>query len=245
VPDRSAGGADAQLAASLPCCGRGRRSENRTIAIASAAASTARPTSSPPTSRVLNGNVAAASVTRTPRALGSTAEYGLGLALGCGDTVGKRPPGEPADVVGAGSSPSVAGTTAEGTVGRIPAGSVAPRPVPVDVGVGVGDGEGECVADGFAVILMAPAAAGGAAASLEADVAVRIACLPAAVPLGMAIVAWSSSEVPLAIPPTLQVRPLAVGHTVNFGVTALLATLPLMVTVTLLAAPPAGQTQIA
>ena len=103
----------------------------------------------------------AASVTRTPRALGSTAEYGLGLALGCGDTVGKRPPGEPADVVGLGSSPSVApAISAEGTVGRIPAGSVAPRPVPVDVGVGVGDGEGECLADGFAVILMAPAAAG-------------------------------------------------------------------------------------
>ena len=198
---------------------------------------------------MLNGNVAATSVTRTPRALGSTAEYGLGLALGCGDTVGKTAPGEPADVVGPGSSPSVAGTTAAGTVGRIPAGSVAPRPVPVDVEVGVGDGEGEgegeCVADGFAVILMAPAAAGGAAASLEADVAVRIACLPAAVPLGMAIVAWSSSEAPLAIPPTLQVRPLAVGHTVNLGVTALLATLPLMVTVTALAAPPAGQTQIA
>jgi hypothetical protein len=36
-----------------------------------------------------------------------------------------------------------------------------------------------------------------------------------------------------------------VGHTVNLGVADLLATLPLMVTVTLLAAPPAGQTQIA
>jgi hypothetical protein len=49
----------------------------------------------------------------------------------------------------------------------------------------------------------------------------------------------------LAIPPTLQVRPLAVGHTVNLGATALLATLPLTVTVTPLAAPPADQTQIA
>jgi hypothetical protein len=111
--------------------------------------------------------------------------------------------------------------------------------------VGVGDGEGECVADGFFVILMAPPDAGGAAASLELAVAVRTACLPAAVPLGTAIVAWSSSEVPLAIPPTLQVRPLAVGHTVNLGVAALLATLPLTVTVTPAAAPPAGQTQIA
>jgi hypothetical protein len=91
---------------------------------------------------------------------------------------------------------------------------------------------------------MAPAAAGGAEALLDLAVAVRVACLPA-VPLGTAIVAWSSSEVPLAIPPTLQVRPLAVGHTVNLGATALLATLPLMVTVTPLAAPPAGQTQIA
>ena len=69
-----AGGAADQLAASLPCCGRGLRSENRTIAMARAAASTASPTSSPPISRVLNGKVAAASVTRTLRALGSTAE---------------------------------------------------------------------------------------------------------------------------------------------------------------------------
>jgi hypothetical protein len=49
----------------------------------------------------------------------------------------------------------------------------------------------------------------------------------------------------LAIPPALQLRPLAVGQTVNFGVTSLLAALLLMVTVTPLAAPPAGQTQIA
>jgi hypothetical protein len=117
--------------------------------------------------------------------------------------------------------------------------------VSVGVGVGVGDGEGECVAFGFAVILMPAPAAGGAAASLDLAVPVRTACRPAAVPPGTAIVAWSSSEVPLAIPPTLQVRPLAVGHTVNLGVTALLATLPVMVTVMPLAAPPAGQTQIA
>jgi len=100
------------------------------------------------------------------------------------------------------------------------------------------------LAEGFAVILMAPAAAGGAAASLALAVAVRVACLPA-VPLEMAIVAWSSSELPLAMPPTLQVRPLAVGQTVNLGVTTLLAALLLMVTVMPLAAPPAGQTQIA
>jgi hypothetical protein len=65
------------------------------------------------------------------------------------------------------------------------------------------------------------------------------------VPLGTAAVACSSSEVPLAIPVALQLVPLAVGQTVNFGVTSLLAALPLMVTVTPLAAPPAGQTQIA
>ena len=231
----------------MPCAGRGLRSENRTIAMARAAASTARPTSSPPISRVLNGKVAAASVTRTLRASGSTAEYGLGLALGCGDTVGKRPPGEPADVVGPGSSPSAGfWAVVRGTVGRIPAGNVAPRPEPVEleVGVGVGDGDDECF-DGLAVILIAAPAAGGAVASLDLAVAVRVMLAPAAAPLGTAAVAWSSSEVPLAIPPTLQVRPLAVGHTVNSGVTSLLAALPLMVTETPLAAPPADQTQIA
>ena len=45
-----------------------------TGAVGQAAASTTRPTSSPPISRVLNGKVAAASVIRTSRALGSTAE---------------------------------------------------------------------------------------------------------------------------------------------------------------------------
>jgi hypothetical protein len=47
------------------------------------------------------------------------------------------------------------------------------------------------------------------------------------------------------MPPTLQVRPLAAGHTVNLGVRVLLAALLLMVTLTPLAAPPAGHTQIA
>ena len=124
---------------------------------------------------------------------------------------------------------------------------MAPRPEPVEleVGVGVGDGDDECFDDGFAVILMAPSAAGGAVASLALAVAVRAMSLPAAVLLGTAAVAWSSSEVPLAIPPTLQVRSLADGHTVNLGVTVLLAALLLMVTLTPLAAPPAGHTQIA
>ena len=109
---------------------------------------------------------------------------------------------------------------------------------------GVGDGDDGCF-DGLAVILIAASAAGGAVASLALAVAVRVMFAPAAAPLGTAAVAWSSSEVPLAIPPTLQVRPLAVGHTVNLGVTSLLAALPLMVTETPLAAPPADQTQIA
>jgi hypothetical protein len=123
---------------------------------------------------------------------------------------------------------------------------VAPIPEPVDgeleAGVGVGDGEGF---DGFAVILMAPFAAGGAVASLALAVAVRVMSWPTAVLLGTAAVACSSSEVPLVIPPTVHVAPLAVGQTVNLGVTFLLAALLLMVTLTLLAAPPAGHTQIA
>jgi len=106
-------------------------------------------------------------------------------------------------------------------------------------------GEGEWDPDGFAVISIAAPEAGGALALLALAVAVRIASRPAAVPLGTATVAWSSSDAPLAIPPTVQVRPLAVGHTVNFGVTALAATVLLIVTVIPLAAPPAGQTQIA
>ena len=119
------------------------------------------------------------------------------------------------------------------------------EPVEPEDGVGVGDGEDECLDDGFAVILIAASAAGGGVALLALAVAVRLISVPAAVPLGTAAVAWSSSEVPLAIPPTLQLRPLAVGQTVNFGVTSLLAALLLMVTVMPLAAPAAGQTQIA
>ncbi len=49
----------------------------------------------------------------------------------------------------------------------------------------------------------------------------------------------------MAIPPTAQVRPLADGQTVNLGVTVFPATSALIVTLTPLAAPPDGQTQIA
>lgn len=132
-------------------------------------------------------------------------------------------------------------------VGRIPAGRVAPTPVgvvplPVD---GVGVGVGEFDADGLAVMVTAPDAGGGASALLDLAVADSVACLPAAVPDGTGTLAWSSSELPLAMPPTAQVRPLADGQTVNVGVAELPATLALTVTLTALAAPPDGQTQIA
>jgi len=218
------------------------------MAMASAAASTASPMTSPPISRVLNGNVAAASVTFTLRALGKIAEYGLGLGAGAGVTLGKRPPGEPC---GLGSTGSVAGLMLPGTLGRMPAGSVAPRPsVPSEgagvVGVGVGDGEAECRACGFAVMSTAPDAGGGAVASLDLAVAASITRVPlVAVPLATGTRACSSSERPLATPPSRQVRPLTVGHTVNLGAARFPAALALIVTLTLLAAPPAGQTQIA
>lgn len=211
------------------------------MAMAIAAASTASPTISLPIRRVPNGNVAAASATRTSRALGKVAEYGLGLALAAGETVGNSPPGE---LSGLGSSGSVpCGSVLPGMVGRIPAGRVAPTPAGVVDGVGVGVGELD--ADGLAVMVTAPDAGAGAVASLDLPVADSVACLPAVVPDGTFTLACSSSEVPLDMPPTVQVRPLADGQTVNVGVTELLATLPLIVTLTPLAAPPDGQTQIA
>jgi hypothetical protein len=109
----------------------------------------------------------------------------------------------------------------------------------------VGDGDGECVPDGLAVTSIAAFEAGVAAASVDEARPVRIASRPAAVPLGTATVAWSSSETPLLMPPTEQVRPLAEGHTVNFVVSYLVATVLLIATLTPLAGPPAGQTQIA
>jgi len=133
----------------------------------------------------------------------------------------------------------------------MPAGSVAPRPTVPSAGtgvVGVGDGDGEAdwLGLGFAVMSIAPDAGGGAVALPDLAVAERTTCVPlVAVPLATATLACSSSELPLATPPTLQVSPLAVGHTVNLGVAFFPADLALTVTLTLLAAPPAGQTQIA
>jgi hypothetical protein len=215
------------------------------MAMASAAASTASPMISPPISRVLNGNVAAASVTLTLRALGKSAEYGLGLGVGAGVTLGKSPPGE---LSGLGSSGSVAGLVVSGRVGRMPAGSVAPRPAVLSEGAGVGVGDGEAEGLGLCLDVMstAPDAGGGAVASPDLAVAERITCVPlVAVPFGTATLACSSSELPLATPPTLQVSPLVVGHTVNLGEAPFPAALALTVTLTLLAAPPAGQTQMA
>lgn len=139
------------------------------------------------------------------------------------------------------------GSVLPGMVGRIPAGRVAPSPVgvvvlPVD---GLGVGVGELDADGLAEMVTAPDAGAGAVALLDLAVADSVACLPAAVPDGTFTFACSSSELPLAIPPTAQLRPLADGQTVNVGVAELPATLPLIVTLTALAAPPDGQTQIA
>ena len=132
-----------------------------------------------------------------------------------------------------------------GTVGRIPAGRVAPTPLGMVVSDGLGVGVGEDDAAGLAVMVTAPDAGAGAVASLDLAVADSVACLPAAVPDGTFTLACSSSELPLLMPPTVQVRPLADGHTVKVGVTEPLATLPLTVTLIPLAAPPDGQTQIA
>jgi len=111
--------------------------------------------------------------------------------------------------------------------------------------VPVGVGDGELLAAGAAVMVIVPDAGAGAVASLDLAVAESTACLPAAVLDGTGSFASSSSDVPLVIPPTVQVSPLADGQTVNLGVAELPATLPLIVTLTPLAAPPAGQTQTA
>ena len=76
--------------AGSPACGgrtrreRGLRSENRTIAIVSAAAATARPTISPPSMRVLNGNVAAASAELHAAAVRQDRRVGAGARPGTG-----------------------------------------------------------------------------------------------------------------------------------------------------------------
>jgi hypothetical protein len=136
-----------------------------------------------------------------------------------------------------------------GIVGSRPAGSVAPRPAVPSDGAGVvavGDGEGDGLGLGFALMSTAPDAGGGAVALLDWAVAERTTSVPlVAVPFATGTRACSSSELPLATPPTLQVSPVAVGHTVNLGVAVFPAALALTVTRTPLAAPPAGQTQIA
>ena len=109
----------------------------------------------------------------------------------------------------------------------------------------MGDGDAECDGAGLAVMVTAPDAGAGAVAPLDLAVLDSVACLPAAALDGTGTLACSSSELPLAIPPTVQVRPPADGQTANLGVTVFPATWALIVTLTPLAAPPAGQTQIA
>ncbi len=159
--------------------------------------------------------------------------------------MGNRPPGELSGLGSAGSVPC--GSVLPGTVGRTPAGRVAPTGsgVVVLLAVGVGVGLGDEDAAGLAVMVTAPDAGAGAVASLDLALADSVACLPVAVPDGTFTFACSSSELPLAMPPTVQVFPLADGQTVNVGVAELPPTFPLTVTLTPLAAPPDGQTQIA
>ena len=210
--------------------------------MARAAASTASPAISPPINRVLNGNVAAASATLTLRALGNVAEYGLGLADAPGATVGNRLPTELCGLGSSGTAPTAA--VEPGTTGRTPAGSEEPTPAGLSGGV-LGVGVGAAEADAAAATLTEAEAGDGAVASLDLAVTERPAVLPAEVPSGMDTVAWSSSELPWPMPPTVQVCLVAAGHTVNTGVAAFPATLALTVTLTPLAAPPAGHTQIA
>lgn len=206
------------------------------MAITRAAASTARPRTWPPSSRVLSGKESDASVTGAPAA------FGWVPALGAGVTVGKRPPGS---VVGPGRKGSAAeeAATPLGVKGRMPPGSVAPRldDAPADPAAAPD------VADAFGAVaeISALTEAGDAVvAEVALALAVRVACWPDLAVFGTATVASSSSACADARVPTVQVAPLADGQTENRGVTAAV-TLPLAVTVMLLAVPPEGQTHIA
>ncbi len=218
------------------CCPRGSRSDSRATAMTSAAASTARPRTCPPSSRVLSGNEADASVTRTPRAFGRVPVLALGVAPG--PTVGKSPPA----LFGVGRTGRAEDAATPRGI-RMPPGSVAPTPVgkvaPGSVGdVVVG------VEPAFAAIRALAAAGTGDLAAVAFAVAVRATRWPALAVVGTVTVARSSSAWPLARLPTEQVTPLATLQTENRGVRAPLI-LALTVTVMPLAVPPEGQTQIA
>src|ERR1035438_2439020 len=113
-----------QGAGSLPCCLRGSRSDSRAMAMTSATASTARPRTCPPSSRVLSGRESDVSVTGAPAGFGRAPVPTFGVAAGV--TVGKSPPGS----VGDGRKGSAAAEAAipAGVRGGMPPGSVAPRP---------------------------------------------------------------------------------------------------------------------
>lgn len=97
------------------------------MTMAIAAARMASPTTSPPINRVVNGNVAAASVTRTVLALGNVAEKGVGLGVAPGETLGKRPPTPVA--LGCGKRTDGVVLLPGRTWGSTPIGRVVPTPV--------------------------------------------------------------------------------------------------------------------
>lgn len=186
---------------------------------------------------MLSGKVSDAFATCTSRLLGRIPENGRGLpfGLGAGDTFGK--PSAPATV------PIGSGTTGTEPFGARPEGSCTPGgrlaptpPMPGPVGVGVGDA--------LLAIVIDADAAGGAVASVDFPLAVSLTSLPGEADVGTVARACSSSAWPLFSAPTVQVIPLADGQTENRGVRAFPAD-ALIFTVTPLAFPPAGQTQIA
>ena len=225
----------------MPCCLRGSRSDSRAMAMTSATASTARPRTCPPSSRVLSGRESDVSVTGAPAGFGRAPVPTFGVAAGV--TVGKSPPGS----VGDGRKGSAAAEAAipAGVRGGMPPGSVAPRPdgIPPDPEDARPD-----VAVGFAdavVEIVALAEAGAAAvAPVAFAVAVRVACWPVLAVFGTVTAASSSSAWPAASVATVQVAPPGGRQTENRGVIAAV-TLALAVTVMLLAVPPDGQTQTA
>jgi hypothetical protein len=183
------------------------------------------------------------SVTGAPRGSGRAPVPTFGVAPGA--TVGKSPPGS---VVGEGRKGSAAAEEAirVGVNGKMPPGSVAPRPDGIppdpedveDVPVGFG------VAGAVAEIPALAEAGAAAVAPVAFAAAVRVACWPVLAVFGTVTAASSSSAWPEASVPTVQVAPLADGQTENRGVTAAV-TLALAVTAMPLAAPPDGQIQMA
>jgi hypothetical protein len=211
--------------------GRGLRSERRATAMVTAAASTARPTIWPPTSRVLSGNDADTSLTRRD------AGAGTGDGSGVGETCGKATPGSVTALGSNGSEPD--GSTPSG---RFPPGSAPGSSAPTP---GVAEG-GSVPPPGLpegvpaAVIRTLPDADAPAPCG-EVPVAVNVIWLPAA-PLGTATAArnWTAW---LAVRATEHAIPPVVAQTVKLG-----ASLPGPAAMLTFAVPltlPASQTQTA